>query len=185
MPQPLSVPLDETRPSLSCGESVILSGTIYTARDQAHKRLVSALQKGEELPIPLKGQLIYYCGPTPPREDNLFGSAGPTTSARMDPFAPFLYQAGLWATLGKGPRSEEVRKACEMYGGVYFITFRGAGAYLARCIISQELIAYPDLGAEAIYKLTIKDFPAIVGIDSQGNVLPEGEALRFVSNQKE
>ncbi|URA10379.1 FumA C-terminus/TtdB family hydratase beta subunit [Thermospira aquatica] len=170
----LSFPVEKL-PALSCGDVVRIQGTVYTARDQAHKRLVEALKRGEELPFSLKGQLIYYCGPTPPREDGLFGSAGPTTSARMDPFTPRLIEAGVVATMGKGPRSEAVREACAKYGAVYLLTFGGAGAFLARSIRSQRLVAYPDLGAEAIYELVVEDFPAIVGIDARGRVLSEGE----------
>ncbi len=172
----LCFPLDEL-PLLSCGDIVRIQGTVYTARDQAHKRLVESLERGDDLPLSLKGQLIYYCGPTPAREDGLFGSAGPTTSARMDPFTPRLIEAGVVATMGKGPRSEAVREACARHGAVYLLTFGGAGAFLARAIRSQRLVAYPDLGPEAIYELTVEDFPAIVGIDSRGNVLSEGEWL--------
>ncbi|MCX7882155.1 MAG: FumA C-terminus/TtdB family hydratase beta subunit [Brevinematales bacterium] len=159
---------------LQCGEMVLLNGTIYTARDQAHKRLVESLHHNHPLPLPLRGQLLYYCGPTPPREDGLFGSAGPTTSARMDPFTPTLLSAGLTACMGKGPRSPSVQEACAQYGAVYLITFGGAGAFLAKHILSQRLVAYPDLGTEAIYELTVKDFPAIVAIDSRGKTLSEG-----------
>ncbi len=160
---------------LKCGQILHLSGLIYTARDQAHKRLAEAIRDQKGLPIPLQGQLIYYCGPTPPREDGLFGSAGPTTSARMDPFTPLLFSAGLTACMGKGPRSEEVRQACMKYKSIYLLTFGGAGAFLAKHITSQRLVAYPDLGTEAIYELTIEEFPAIVAIDSEGKALSEGE----------
>ncbi|MFN4217239.1 MAG: FumA C-terminus/TtdB family hydratase beta subunit [Brevinematales bacterium] len=160
---------------LKCGQILSLSGTIYTARDQAHKRLADAIQNQKDLPIALQKQLIYYCGPTPPREDGLFGSAGPTTSARMDPFTPLLFSAGLTACMGKGPRSEEVRQACIQYKSIYLITFGGAGAFLAKHIISQRLVAYPDLGTEAIYEIIIEEFPAIVAIDSEGKALSEGE----------
>jgi len=166
---------NEHLPRLSCGDMVFINGTIYTARDQAHKRLVESLAGDVPLPIPLKGQLIYYCGPTPPDEHHRFGSAGPTTSARMDPFTPALMDAGLSACMGKGPRSEQVRQACCRNQSLYLITFGGAGAFLAKHILSQRLIAYPELGPEAIYALEVVDFPAIVAIDSEGNALSEGE----------
>lgn len=156
--------------SLHAGDPVTLSGVIYTARDQAHKRLMELKARGEALPLDLNGTAIYYCGPTPAREDRRFGSAGPTTSARMDPFAPEMYALGAAASIGKGGRSEAVRAACEKNRSVYLITFGGAGAYLAKRILTQELVAFPDLGAEAIYRLTVKDFPAIVGIDAHGKV---------------
>ncbi|MFN3660247.1 MAG: FumA C-terminus/TtdB family hydratase beta subunit [Brevinematales bacterium] len=165
----------ENTSHLKCGQMIFLSGTIYTARDQAHKRLVDAIQGQKDLPIPLRGQLLYYCGPTPKREDGLFGSAGPTTSARMDPFTPLLLSKGLTACMGKGPRNEEVRQACAKYKSIYLITFGGAGVFLAKHIISQHLVAYPDLGTEAIYELTVEEFPAIVAIDSEGKALSEGE----------
>ena len=150
------------------GDLVKLNGTIYTARDQAHKLMSDLLENGLPLPFDLKGSAIYYCGPTPPREDGLFGSAGPTTSARMDVFTPPLLKLGLKATIGKGNRNKAVQEACRIYHSVYLITFGGAGAYLAKQIIKQRLIAFPDLGAESIYDLETKDFPAIVGYDCFG-----------------
>jgi fumarate hydratase subunit beta len=168
----LTLPIDdnsrETLTSLRAGDFVRLSGTIYTARDQAHKRLVEALSRGEALPFDPKGAAIYYCGPTPPREDGLFGSAGPTTSARMDPFAPRLYEAGVAVTIGKGNRADTVREACAKFGAVYLIAYGGAGAYLASRMKSQRVTAYPDLGAEAVYEIVVEDFPAIVGFDTKG-----------------
>lgn len=168
----LTLPIDEASrkvlESLSAGDFVSLTGTIYTARDQAHKRIVEASKRGESLPFEPKGAAIYYCGPTPPREDGLFGSAGPTTSARMDPFAPKLYEAGVAVTIGKGNRAEAVREACAKFGAVYLVTYGGAGAYLASRMKSQRLVAYPDLGAEAVYEIVVEDFPAIVGFDSKG-----------------
>lgn len=157
--------------SLKAGELCTLSGIIYTARDQAHKRLFEALDRGAPLPFDLNGSCIYYCGPTPPRADNLFGAAGPTTSARMDPFTPRLYDLGLKATLGKGGRSEDVRQACIRNRSVYLVTFGGAAAYLATRIKAQSTAAWPDLGAEAVYRLEIENFPCVVGIDTQGNTI--------------
>ena len=157
--------------SLSAGDFVKISGTIYTARDQAHKRLLETARSGGKLPIELTGTAIYYCGPTPVREDGLFGSAGPTTASRMDKMAPELYRMGLAASIGKGERSESVRQACVEYTAVYLATFGGAGAYLAKRIVKQELVAYGDLGAEAIYRLVVEDFPAIVGFDTKGGTI--------------
>ncbi len=159
----------ETLRELKAGDHILLSGIIYTARDQAHKRLVGILDRGGELPFEIRGCGIYYCGPTPPREDGLFGSAGPTTSARMDPFAPRLYAAGAALTIGKGGRSEEVRQACAKHGALYLVTYGGAGAYLAARMTSQKLVAFPELGAEAVYEIAVKDFPAIVAFDARGN----------------
>ncbi len=153
---------------LKAGELITIEGKIYTARDMAHHRMVETLKNGEKLPIELENNLIYYCGPTPPREDNLFGSAGPTTSARMDEAFIFLTDYGLSASLGKGNRSKEVIEACKRNKAVYFITFGGAGAYLAKRIVHQKLIAFPEFGTEAIYLLEVKDFPVIVGIDTKG-----------------
>jgi fumarate hydratase subunit beta len=153
---------------IRAGDFVSLSGTIYTARDQAHKRIAELIEKKEPLPFDLKGNVIYYCGPTPPGEDGLFGSAGPTTSTRMDEFTPLLLQKGLKGTIGKGGRSQEVINACKAFHAVYFITFGGAGAYLATRIVKQELAAYPELGTEAVYRLVVKDFPAVAAIDVSG-----------------
>jgi fumarate hydratase subunit beta len=150
------------------GDLVLLSGVIYTARDQAHRRLVNCLDMGEKPPFDLEGSAIYYCGPTPPREDGLFGAAGPTTAARMDPFAPRLYDAGIAVTIGKGGRNDAVRDACIRNRALYLVTFGGAAAYLAKRITSQELIAWPDLGAEAVYRLTVENFPCVVGFDVRG-----------------
>lgn len=154
--------------SIPAGKSVLLRGTLYTARDQAHKRLAAILEKGGKLPFDFRGAAIYYCGPTPPRADGLFGSAGPTTSARMDPFAPRFYEAGVALTMGKGSRSEAVREACAKHGAVYLTTFGGAGALLATKIKSQRVVAFPELGAEAVYELEVEDFPAMVAFDAQG-----------------
>ncbi|MGC8764295.1 MAG: FumA C-terminus/TtdB family hydratase beta subunit [Brevinematia bacterium] len=154
--------------SLEAGEMLSINGRIYTARDQAHRKMLELLKRGEKLPISLENNAIYYCGPTPPQKDNLFGSAGPTTSSRMDEAFLVLAEYGLSATIGKGERAKEVVEMCRKMGCVYFITFGGAGAYLAKRILSQKLIAFPELGAEAIYELVVRDFPVIVGIDTKG-----------------
>lgn len=151
------------------GTKLSLSGVLFTARDQAHKRLISLLNSGQPLPLPLKGNLIYYCGPTPARHDNRFGAAGPTTASRMDPFTVQLLKAGLAGTIGKGGRSKEIREACQTYAAPYFMTFGGAGAYLASKIIKQKILAFPELGTEAIYQLEVQDFPVVVAYDTSGN----------------
>ena len=153
------------------GEEVSVNGVLYTARDQAHKKLVSLLDKKQFLPFDPEGSAIYYCGPTPERGDGLFGSAGPTTSSRMDDFAGALYREGIAATIGKGNRSPKVLDACRENNSVYFVTFGGAGAYLAKRILKQECVAFPELGPEAVYRLEVSDFPAIVGFDASGSSL--------------
>jgi fumarate hydratase subunit beta len=156
---------------LKAGDLVLLSGKIITGRDQAHKRLVKAILKKEKLPICLKGQTIYYVGPTPAKPANVIGSCGPTTSSRMDEFTPILLKYGLIGMIGKGNRNNEVINAIKKYKGIYFVTIGGAGAYLSKKVKFCKIIAYKDLGPEAIYELEIKDFPAIVWIDSYGNVI--------------
>ena len=163
----------ETAKSLHAGDYVYVTGTIYTARDAAHKRMDEALDRGEELPIDIKNQAIYYMGPSPAREGRPIGSAGPTTASRMDKYAPRLLDLGQTAMIGKGKRSQAVRDAIVRNGAVYFAAVGGAGALLSRAITSSEVIAYDDLGTEAIRKLTVKDFPAIVVIDAEGNNLYE------------
>jgi fumarate hydratase subunit beta len=147
--------------TLKPGEQVLLSGILLTARDAAHKRLVDSLMSGRKIPVSIKGETIYYTGPTPARPGEVIGSCGPTTSARMDPFTPVLLKHGLIGMIGKGERSEEVKKAIKKYKAVYFITIGGAGAYLSEKIKSAEIIAYRDLGPEAIYRLAVEDFPVI------------------------
>jgi fumarate hydratase subunit beta len=154
---------------LRVGDEVIISGIVYTARDMAHQRLCRLLDEGKRLPIELEGAILYFVGPTPPRPGRVIGSAGPTTSARMDAFSPKLIANGLRAMIGKGYRSEEVREAMKKYGAVHLATLGGAGALLSKHIIASEAMAYEDLGTEAIRKLTLKDFPAVVAYDSAGN----------------
>ncbi len=155
--------------NLKAGDDILFNGVIYTARDQAHKRLVEAIKKREKLPIPIKGAVIYYCGPTKTAPGKTIGSCGPTTSSRMDVFTPILLEAGLGVMIGKGSRSKEVVEAIKKYRAVYFLTYAGCGALLSKCVKSAKPVAYEDLGPEAIYKLEVEDFPLIVGIDTKGN----------------
>ncbi|MCX8082463.1 MAG: FumA C-terminus/TtdB family hydratase beta subunit [bacterium] len=154
---------------LKVGEEVEIYGIIYVARDAAHKKLISDINKQETLPFQLKNNLIYYMGPTPAPEGKIIGSCGPTTSKRMDTYTSLLLQKGLKATIGKGERSEDIVSACKKYKAVYFITYGGCGAYLSKFIKKSECIAYKELGPEAIYKLEVEKFPAIVAIDTEGN----------------
>lgn len=158
---------------LKAGDYVYLTGTIYTARDAAHKRMNESLDKGETLPVELEGQVIYYMGPSPAREGRPIGSAGPTTASRMDKYAPRLLDLGLGAMIGKGKRTKEVIDAIVRNGSVYFAAVGGAGALLSKCIKHSEVVAYDDLGAEAIRRLEIENFPVIVVVDKDGNNLYE------------
>ena len=170
----INAPLsDEDARSLRAGDYVYLTGTIYTARDAAHKRMYEALAEGTALPMDMKNNVIYYMGPSPAREGRPIGSAGPTTASRMDKYAPSLIDLGLKGMIGKGKRSQEVKDAIVRNGAVYFAAVGGAGALLSRSITESEVIAYDDLGTEAIRKLTVKDFPVIVVIDAEGNNLYE------------
>ena len=169
----------ETAKTLHAGDYVYITGTIYTARDAAHKRMQETLQRGEALPLEMKENVIYYMGPSPAREGRPIGSAGPTTASRMDKYAPELLDLGLGAMIGKGKRSQEVKDAIVRNGSVYFAAVGGAGALLSKCILSSEVIAYDDLGTEAIRKLQGKDFPVIVVIDSEGNNLYETAILDY------
>ena len=165
--------LPEMAPKLRAGDRVILSGTIYTARDAAHKRFFELLDRGEALPFPLKGAVIYYAGPTPAQQGMAVGSCGPTTSGRMDPYAPRLLDLGLTAMIGKGDRSSAVREAIRRNGACYFAAVGGAGALIARCIETAEVIAFDDLGCESVKRMTVKDFPLTVAIDCVGGNLYE------------
>ena len=174
MDRHIKAPLnDDEVKILKAGDYVYISGTIYTARDAAHKRMYEALQNGQEVPMPLKNNIVYYMGPSPAREGRPIGSAGPTTSSRMDKYAPLLMDQGLKGMIGKGKRSKEVIDAIVRNEAVYFAAVGGAGALLSKSILSSEVIAYDDLGTEAIRKLEVKDFPAIVVIDKDGNNLYE------------
>ncbi|MGI6257315.1 MAG: Fe-S-containing hydro-lyase [Anaerovoracaceae bacterium] len=156
---------------LRAGDSVLLSGTIFTARDAAHKRMIDALADGRELPFPIENAIIYYVGPTPASPGRIIGSAGPTTSYRMDAYAPRLLDLGQAAMIGKGPRGPEVLEAIKRNGAVYFAAIGGAGALISKSIRQSQVIAYEDLGAEAVRQLTVVDFPAIVAVDSEGGNL--------------
>ena len=175
----LHVPLqDQVIQSLKVGDRVLLTGSIFTARDAAHKRLVRALEAGEELPIPLDGQVIYYVGPSPTRPGAVIGSAGPTTASRVDAYTPALLERGLKGMIGKGYRNAEVRKAIAEHTCVYFVTVGGAAALVAERIKHVEMIAYEDLGTEAIRKLEVEEFPLVVANDVHGGDLFEvGRAM--------
>ena len=174
MDRHITVPMSaETAASLHAGDYVFLDGIIYTARDAAHKRMEEALEKGEPLPVALQDNVIYYMGPSPAREGRPIGSAGPTTASRMDKYAPRLLDLGLRGMIGKGKRTEQVREAIVRNNAVYFAAVGGAGALLSKAILSSEVIAYEDLGTEAVRRLEVKNFPVIVVIDSEGNNLYE------------
>ena len=159
--------------NIKSGESLLLSGVIYTARDAAHKRLVELVEKGEELPFDIKNSTIYYVGPTPAKPGQAIGSAGPTTSYRMDAYSPTLIREGETGMIGKGKRSPEVIAAMKEYGAVYFAAIGGAGALLSNCIKSAEIVAYEDLGAEAVRRLVVEDLPVVCVIDCEANNLYE------------
>jgi len=165
----------ETAKALKAGDTVLLSGIIFTARDAAHKRMLESLENGEDLPIDIKEQIIYYMGPTPARPGRVIGSAGPTTSKRMDKYTPTLLDLGLGAMIGKGKRSPEVVEAIVRNKGIYFGATGGAGALLSKCITASEIVAYEDLGAEAIRRLTVENFPVTVIIDTLGNTIVGGK----------
>ncbi|MDO4337465.1 MAG: Fe-S-containing hydro-lyase [Eubacteriales bacterium] len=180
MDRQIQAPIDkETARSLRAGDYVKITGTIYSARDAAHKRMIETLERGEELPIEIQGTTIYYLGPSPAREGRPIGSAGPTTSTRMDKYASKLLDLGLIGMIGKGKRSPEVIDAIVRNGGVYFAAVGGAGAILSRKILSSQVVAYEDLGTEAIRRLEVEDFPVIVVVDSQGNNLYETAAKEW------
>lgn len=164
---------------LQAGDYVYITGTIYTARDAAHKRMQETLERGEALPIELESNLIYYMGPSPAREGRPIGSAGPTTSSRMDKYAPTLMDLGLAGMIGKGKRSQAVMDAIVRNKAVYFAAVGGAGALLSKSILKSEVVAYDDLGTEAIRKLEVKDFPVIVVVDKDGNNLYETAVKEF------
>lgn len=154
---------------LNAGDSVLYSGTLYTARDAAHRRFAQALARGEGLPFDLAGAIIYYAGPAPARPGAVIGSAGPTTSGRMDAYTPALLDRGLLAMVGKGARSAAVAESIRKNGAAYFVTFGGAAALIARCVVKNEPVCYEDLGAEAVHRLEVVDFPMLTAIDSRGN----------------
>ncbi len=171
--------------SLRAGDSVLLSGPMFTGRDAAHKRLVALLDEGKELPVDLKNQTIYYVGPAPASPGHAVGSAGPTTSYRMDAYAPRLMEIGLNGMIGKGKRNQDVINAMKKHGAVYFGAVGGAAALISRSIVSSEVMCYEDLGAEAIHRFVVKDFPVIVLIDSEGNNLYETGPAAFRAGLEE
>ena len=172
MAKKIQIPMThEQARSLRAGERILITGTMYTARDAAHKRLLEEAKMGKILPINLFEVAIYYAGPAPAKPGQIIGSCGPTTSGRMDAYAPWMIEQGQTVMIGKGLRNEKVIEAMKKYGSVYLTTIGGAGALLSKCIKQMECVAYEELGAEAIYKLEVKDFPAIVTIDCEGNNL--------------
>ena len=184
MEKHISLPIDkDTVSTLRSGDYLYLTGTIYTARDAAHKRMYEAISRGEELPFDISGNFIYYLGPTPARPGTVIGSAGPTTSSRMDKYTPELLSRGLSGMIGKGKRSQAVIDSIVENGAVYMAAVGGAGALLSKCIKSSEVIAYDDLGTEAIRKLYVEDLPVIVIVDSLGNNLYESAVEDFLKSQ--
>lgn len=176
----LTAPLtDEVIVDLRAGDEVSLNGVIYTARDAAHKKLIELINQRAPLPFPLGGQVIYYVGPTPAPPGKVIGAAGPTTSSRLDPYMETLLKAGLKGMIGKGKRGREAIDAIRKYRAVYFVAIGGAGALLSKCIYEAKLIAYPELGPEAIYRLKVRDLPIFVGNDIYGNDLYEMGRLRY------
>ena len=185
MEKHITLPLtEELAKSLKAGETVYLTGTIYTSRDAGHKRMCESLAKGEPLPFDPTDATIYYVGPTPAKPGQVIGSAGPTTSGRMDAYAPTMMSVGARGMIGKGARLPEVVDATKKYSGVYFGAIGGAGALLAKCIKKCELIAYEDLGAEALRKLYVEDMPLVVIIDSEGNNLYEEGRAAYLKKNK-
>lgn len=180
MEQNINAPISkEEAKNLKAGDYVYISGTIYTARDAAHKRMIKTLEEGKELPFDIKKNIVYYMGPSPAREGRPIGSAGPTTSSRMDIYTPVLLDLGMGAMIGKGKRSKDVIDAIIRNGSVYFAAVGGAGALLSKCIKTSVIIAYEDLGTEAIRKLEVENLPVIVVIDSEGNNLYETAILEY------
>jgi fumarate hydratase subunit beta len=182
MPETISIstPLtDEILKNLKAGDRVLISGVIYSARDAAHKRLVELISEGEKLPFDIKGQVVYYVGPTPPGPGMVIGSAGPTSSYRMDPYAPILIAEGLKGMIGKGVRNQEVIEAIKKHGAVYFAATGGAGALISRTIKKADIVAYEDLGTEAIRRMQVEEFPAIVVNDIYGNDLYQQGRKRY------
>lgn len=183
MPISITAPMTrEQARALKAGDSCLLSGTVYTARDAAHKRLCALIGEGKALPIDLKDSVIYFVGPTPARPGQVIGSAGPTTSYRMDAYSPALIALGQTGMIGKGKRGPEVVAAMREHGAVYFGAIGGCGALLSRCIKKSEIVAYEDLGAEAIRRLEVENFPVTVVIDSQGNNLYETGRAAYLEN---
>ncbi|MGL4362631.1 MAG: Fe-S-containing hydro-lyase [Cellulosilyticaceae bacterium] len=176
----LVLPMTKTiAQSLTAGEKIFVSGVIYTARDAAHKKMKETYDKGEKLPIELRDSAIYYAGPSPKKPGQVIGSCGPTTSGRMDAYASWMISMGQTVMIGKGLRNQEVIQAMKKDGAVYLTAIGGAGALLSKCVLESEVVAYEELGAEAIYKLTVENFPVIVTIDAKGNNLYETEKYKY------
>ena len=170
MEKRITTPLtEEALRSLKAGDNVFIDGVIYTGRDAAHKELVETMERGEPLPVDFQGQIIYYVGPCPAKPGHPIGSAGPTTSGRMDPYTPAMLGVGLKAMIGKGNRSAQVVESIKEHGAVYLLAIGGAGALLAKCVKKAEVVAYGELGPEAIFRLEVENFPVVVGIDTEGN----------------
>lgn len=185
MDKKITTPItEEVTRDLRSGDYVYITGTMYVARDAAHKRMIEALDRGEELPIDIKDATIYYMGPSPARDGRPIGSAGPTTASRMDKYAPTLLDLGEKAMIGKGKRTQEVIDAIVRNHAVYFAAIGGAGALLSKCIKKSEVVCYDDLGAEAIRKIEVEDFPVIVVIDSEGNNLYETAIKQYNCEQQ-
>ena len=181
----IQLPTDKQKlKELHAGDFVFITGTLYTARDAAHRRMNEMLDEGKELPIPLEGNMIYYMGPSPARKGRAIGSAGPTTAGRMDKYTPRLLERGLCGMIGKGKRSREVQESAVKNGAVYFAAIGGAGALLSKAIKKSELIAFEDLGTEAVRKLTVENFPVIVVLDAEGNNLYETAIEKYCQEQK-
>ncbi|MBR4435370.1 MAG: Fe-S-containing hydro-lyase [Clostridia bacterium] len=182
MERKITLPITrEIARTIKSGESCLLSGVIYTARDAAHKRLVELVEKGEKLPFDIENATIYYVGPTPAKPGSVIGSAGPTTSYRMDTYSPALIAAGETGMIGKGKRGTEVVDAMKRYGAVYFAAIGGAGALLSSCIRSAKIVCYEDLGAEAVRRLVVEDLPVVAVIDSEGNNLYEEGRMAYLN----
>ena len=185
MERKINLPITrEMARTIKSGESCLLSGVIYTARDAAHKRLVELLEKGEKLPFDIENATIYYVGPTPAKPNQVIGSAGPTTSYRMDAYSPALIAAGETGMIGKGKRGSAVVEAMKKHGAVYFAAIGGAGALLSSCIKSAEVVCYEDLGAEAVRRLVVEDLPVVAVIDSEGNNLYENGRRAYLESGK-
>jgi len=176
----LETPLvQEVVSELKAGDEVFLNGTIYVARDAAHRRFLNLLNQNQELPVDMKNHVIFYAGPTPPRPGQVFGAIAPTTASRMDPYTPAMFRHGVKGVIGKGPRSKDIKDACKTYQSVCFAAIGGLSALLAKKVLSAEVVAYEDLGPEAVRKIVVKDFPVLVVYDSHGNDLYEQEIAKY------
>jgi fumarate hydratase subunit beta len=181
----LKTPLtDEDIQKLQIGDQVLLTGTIYMARDAAHKRMVDLLEADQALPVDLKGEIIFYAGPCPPKPGQIIGPVAPTTAFRMDPYAPAMYEYGVKGTIGKGPRREIVKEACKEFGAISFAAIGGLSTILSRRVTAEEVVAYEDLGPEAIRKLQVEDFPLLVAYDAHGQDLYEQEIAKYENYNK-